>query len=67
MSKKTINYEEAYEELKTIVEGLEDGEISVDELSLKVKRATELIRLCKKKLTATEDDVKTILEELENE
>ena len=44
---------------------MEDGEITVDELSVKVKRATELIKICKTKLTTTEEDVNQILKELE--
>jgi len=64
MSEK-INYSEAFEELQLIVTEIENGEISVDELSEKVKRATELIAICKKKLTTTEEDVNRILKELE--
>lgn len=59
-----IKYTEAYDELQEIVADIEEGEISVDELSKKVKRATELIRVCKSKLTETEGDVNKILEEL---
>lgn len=62
---KEINYTEAFEELQQIVRDMEDGEITVDELSIKVKRATELIKICKKKLTSTEEDVNQILKELE--
>ncbi len=60
-----IKYTEAFEELQTIVADLEDGEISVDELSIKIKRASELIKICKKKLVTTEEDVNQILKELE--
>jgi exodeoxyribonuclease VII small subunit len=60
-----INYTDAFEELKVIVTEIEQGEISVDELSIKVKRATELIKMCKLKLTTTEEDVNKILKELE--
>lgn len=60
-----INYTQAFEELQQIVRDMEDGEITVDELSVKVKRATELIKICKKKLTTTEEDVNQILKELE--
>jgi exodeoxyribonuclease VII small subunit len=60
-----INYTEAFEELQQIVRDMEDGEITVDELSIKVKRATELIKICKKKLSSTEEDVNQILKELE--
>jgi len=58
-------YKEAFEELQTIVSEIQDGEISVDELSDKVKRAALLIKVCKNKLTATEGDVHKILQELE--
>jgi exodeoxyribonuclease VII small subunit len=60
-----FNYTKAFEELKGIVTEIEQGEISVDELSEKVKRATELIQKCKLKLTTTEEDVNKILKELE--
>ena len=60
-----LNYSEAFEELQRIVTEIEHGEISVDELSQKVKRATELIKICKTKLTTTEEDVNKILRDLE--
>jgi len=63
---KEIKYTEAFEELQQIVADIEDGEISVDELSVKVKRASELIKVCKTKLTSTEEDVNKILKELED-
>ena len=62
---KEINYTEAFEELQTIVADIEEGEISVDELSIKVKRAAELIKVCKHKLTSTEEDVTQILKDFE--
>jgi exodeoxyribonuclease VII small subunit len=61
-----LNYTNAFEELQGIVTEIEQGEISVDELSAKVKRATTLIKFCKLKLTTTEEDVNAILKELEN-
>ena len=64
MSEET-KYEEAFEELQQIESDIEEGEISVDALSAKVKRATELIRFCKEKLHTTEEDVNSILKELE--
>jgi exodeoxyribonuclease VII small subunit len=44
------DYAAAFDELQIIVSEIESGEISVDELSEKVKRATALIRICKLKL-----------------
>ncbi len=60
------SYTEAFAELQTIVSEIEDGEISVDELSQKVKRAALLIKICKAKLSTTEEDVNKILKELED-
>jgi len=58
---KPYTYTDAFDELQTIVSEIEQGEISVDELSEKVKRATLLITACKAKLTATEAEVNKIL------
>ena len=62
---ESINYTQAFEELQTIVSEIEQGEISVDELSEKVKRAAFLIKICKSKLATTEADVNQILKELD--
>tara|TARA_R110000868_G_scaffold363678_1_gene626017 strand:+ start:19791 stop:19988 length:198 start_codon:yes stop_codon:yes gene_type:complete len=61
-----LNYTKAFAELQEIVTEIEQGEISVDVLSEKVKRATKLIKFCKLKLTTTAEDVDAILKELEN-
>ncbi|GAB1417330.1 hypothetical protein MASR2M12_00950 [Bacteroidales bacterium] len=61
---KKILYTEAYEELQLLVSELENGEVNVDELSEKVKRAALLIRFCKEKLHSTELEVNTVLKEL---
>lgn len=63
MNKET-RYEAAFNELQEIVNALEEGEIPVDDLSEKIKRAVELIRICRKKLSTTEQDVNKILKEL---
>jgi exodeoxyribonuclease VII small subunit len=62
---KEPKYTAAFEELQEIVLEIEQGEISVDALSEKVKRAAVLIKICKAKLTSTEEDVARILKELE--
>ncbi|MBD8018051.1 MULTISPECIES: exodeoxyribonuclease VII small subunit [Kaistella] len=62
---ENINYTEAFRQLQEIVAEIESGEISVDELAIKVKKATELIKICRKKLYSTEEDVNKILEDLE--
>ena len=59
-------YTDAFEELQSIVSEIEDGQITVDELSAKVKRAAFLIKICRNKLSSTEEDVNKILKELES-
>ena len=65
MSEPEVNYAQAFEELQAIVTEIELGQITVDILSEKVKRASELIAICKTKLTSTEEDVNQILKELD--
>ncbi len=64
---KNKTYKEAIVELESIVNEIENEEISVDELSEKVKRASQLIRLCKSKLTKTEEEVSKVLEEMKED
>lgn len=65
MSKKSETYAQAYAEVQKILEGLDQGDIDVDELSDKVKRAAELIDFCQKRLRETELQVKRVMEKLE--
>jgi len=62
---ESLTYKEAFAELQLIVNELEKGEIEIDDLSIKVKRAGELFKLCKESLIATEGDVNQILKELD--
>jgi exodeoxyribonuclease VII small subunit len=61
------SYAAAFEELQEIVQEMESGEIGIDALSIKVKRASELIQFCKDKLKTTELDVAQILAQLETD
>jgi exodeoxyribonuclease VII small subunit len=63
--KKTPGYNEAMQELEAIVEEIENETVDLDLLTEKVKRATYLIKFCRKKLTKTDNDVKKILKEFE--
>ena len=60
MSKKQT-YDSALTELQSIIAEIEGEEISVDELSKKVKKAAELLKFCQQKLRQTENDVNEIL------
>ncbi|MEN8138445.1 MAG: exodeoxyribonuclease VII small subunit, partial [Bacteroidota bacterium] len=57
MAKKDVKYEDAISELEEIVDKIENSDISVDELSDKVKRASELIKVCKSILHKTDAEV----------
>jgi exodeoxyribonuclease VII small subunit len=59
-----VTYTAAFEELKEIVSQLENDAISVDELTVKMKRATELMKICRDKLTKTEEEVNKTIAEL---
>ena len=62
MAKKELTYAEASAEIEKILARLRGEELDVDSLSAEVKRATELIALCKSKLKKTEEEIDKILE-----
>ncbi len=63
MAKKEITYKEAIAEIEMILGKIEEGELDVDELTVNVKRVTELLTICKEKLRKTETEVSKILKE----
>ena len=60
--KKAPNYEEAVSQLEEIVQKMESGELDIDMMSTELKKAQQLIKLCKDKLTKTDEEIKKILE-----
>ncbi len=62
---KEITYKSAVEELEQILADMENEEIGIDELSIKLKRATMLMDYCKARLRSTEEEVNRILSSLE--
>ena len=56
-----MKYEQAVAELEQIVAQMESGELNLDELSTKLKRAQELIKMCKDRLTKTDEEIQRIL------
>ena len=61
--KKESKYEEAMAELQDIVRRMENDELGIDQMTAQLKRAQELIKLCKDKLTKTDEEIKKILSE----
>jgi exodeoxyribonuclease VII small subunit len=60
-----MKYSEAKNELQQIVQSIESNELDIDALTDKVKRAAELITLCKEKLTKTDKELQKILKNIE--
>ena len=58
---KELKYEAALAELQTIVNKMENDELDIDQMSEQLKRAQELIKLCKDKLSKTDEEIKKIL------
>ncbi len=61
---QNYTYTDAFTELQIIVKEIENGTTNIDELAEKIKRASELIHVCKAKLTATEEEVNALLQQI---
>jgi len=62
--KEELTYTEAFEQLQEIVNQMENADISVDDLSDNIKKAAKLIKICRDKLTKTEQEVNKTIDEL---
>jgi len=60
---KELKYEQAYQELQTIVRRMENDELDIDQLTDQLRRAQQLIKFCRDKLTKTDEEIKKILAE----
>ncbi len=58
-----MKYEKAVCELEEIVDKMERDELDIDQLSEQLKRAKVLVKLCKDKLTKTDEEIKKLLSE----
>lgn len=61
MAKKKLSYAEAMAEVENIVARMRSGDMGVDELSVMVRRATELISECRQMLYKAEQEVNTLI------
>ncbi len=59
---KKMSYQEAVEEVNAILDRLNNEELDIDQLSKEVKRATELINLCKGKLRKAQEEVEKVFD-----
>ena len=56
-----MNYEEAVQQLESIVQRMENDELDIDKLTTELKKAQQLVKMCKAKLTKVDEDIKKIL------
>lgn len=57
---KTIKYEDAIRQLEDIVEKLENNELDIDEMPEALKCAQQLLKLCRDRLTKTDEEIQKI-------
>ena len=66
--KKTMTtYRQAIDELETILRALETDAVDVDDLTARVERSAELIRLCRHKLRHAEASLDRVFDNLDEE
>jgi len=65
MKDDKLSYSSAIRELNEIVTEIESGEVDVDVLTSRVKRASELIKFCKDNLRDTQEAVNKVLDGIE--
>jgi len=63
MTKEKISYSDAVAEIESILEKIEEGSLDVDALTEKVSRVTELLKICRDRLSLTEAQIDKILGE----
>ena len=57
-----MKYEEAHGKLEAIVDKMERGDMDIDTMASELKKAQGLIKVCKDKLTHTDEEIKKLLE-----
>lgn len=66
MSKKEPGFNEAIRGIEEILKNIEDGEPDIDRLSDDVRKAAELIKICRRKLRETEEKIDGIIQDLKS-
>ncbi len=67
MTKEKIKYDAAVAEIEEILEKIEEGDLGVDELAEKVDRVSQLLKICRDRLHATEEQINKILDNEDSE
>lgn len=64
---ETPSYTASLAELEKILAELRSDACDVDTLALRTRRAVELLKICRGRLTATETELRTILNDLQEQ
>ncbi len=64
---KKLSFGEAVAEVEEILAGLERENVDIDSLGSEVKRAVELIQVCREKLEKTDSEVRGLVAGLQGE
>lgn len=67
MDNNEISYAQAMKEIESIADQLGGESVDIDTLTAKLKRANELIALCKQRLVKVEKEVTAILSETDQQ
>jgi exodeoxyribonuclease VII small subunit len=62
-----VTYNEAIQELETMLRSLETDQVDVDDLTARAERSAELIRLCRHKLRHAEASLDRVFDSLDEE
>lgn len=63
MATKKMTYTKALEEINEIIAEIESGDVDIDEISIKLKKAKKLFDFCQDKLKSTQASVDNLLNE----
>lgn len=63
---KDLTYNQATAELDAIMRTMQGDECDIDKLAALTRRATELITECRQRLTATDEELRSIIAQLNN-
>jgi len=65
MAKKELSYKEAFARIQEIQDLIEGNKLDVDELSVMLKEAAGLLKMCKDKLFVVNEDTQKILQNMQ--
>ena len=60
-----MTYTQAVTELEQLVQNMQDPQCSIDNLSEYTRRSKQLLDICRKKLTAADEQLKQILADIQ--